>query len=95
MDRRDPVKWQLVVDTFGRGPLSSQIDSVDGRPGRSRLGAGRSLRLLCPATSSSLSQVKILLFFFLFFFKDRISITQRNNENASNNSVSLNIFCLT
>ncbi|KAI9557615.1 hypothetical protein GHT06_017443 [Daphnia sinensis] len=53
-------KWQLVVDTFGRGPLSAQIDSLDGRPGRSRLGAGRSLRLLCPATSSSLSQLRSL-----------------------------------
>ena len=57
VDWRDPVKWQLVVDTSGRGPVSSQVDPIDGRPGRSRLGAGRSLRLIRPTTSPSLSQV--------------------------------------
>ena len=57
VDWRDPVKWQLVVDTSGRGPVSSQVDPIDGRPGRSRLGVGRSLRLIRPTTSPSLSQV--------------------------------------
>jgi hypothetical protein len=88
VDRRDPVERELVVDTSGGGPVSSQVDPVDGRPGRPRLGAGRSLRLLRPATSPSLSQVLCAFTFgYLFVFRWSSNILRppfgRNNLSES------------
>lgn len=57
MDRRDPVVRQLVVGASGRRLVSTKVNPTDGRSGRPRFSAGRSLRFLRPATSPSLPQV--------------------------------------
>lgn len=72
LDRRDPIERKLVMDTFGGGPVSAQVHSINGRSGRTRLGTGRSLRFVRPTTSPSLPQVNLS---FMFFMQIRIQIS--------------------
>lgn len=95
MDRRDPVVRQLVVGASGRRLVSTKVNPTDGRSGRPRFSAGRSLRFLRPATSPSLPQVifqcRIVYFdtFDLLLLilpnkrkkKDPTTTRQKNNNN--------------